>query len=319
MAMKSVCCNIASRAKMMAMKSVSKLRGQHNQMMYPQPEGVLSECMLKYGRELGDNSMFGQALTETGEGYKQLADIKYALEDSVKQNFIEPLQLLANKDLREVNHHRKKLTGRRLDYDCKKRKQQKGSTSVSEEEIHEAEEKFEESKQLAETAMMNLLENDAEQVSQLASFVDAELAFHQQSVDILQNVLSSLRSKCDEAGSRPKTHHVAKRVTSVRSTGSDRSPTTSQLYDSSPSSVYDPYSTASSSQNFSSTTAGGQGQATAEALYDFEPENQGEVSFHEGDIIQLISRVDDNWFEGSVGGKTGLFPVTYVKVLVDLP
>ena len=47
--------------------------------------------------------VLGTSLVETGEGYKQLADIKYSLEDNVKQNFIEPLNHLQSKDLKEVN------------------------------------------------------------------------------------------------------------------------------------------------------------------------------------------------------------------------
>ena len=45
----------------------------------------------------------GRALVEVGESYKQLAEIKYSMEDTVKQNFLEPLQSLQNKDLKEVN------------------------------------------------------------------------------------------------------------------------------------------------------------------------------------------------------------------------
>jgi len=45
---------------MVAMKGVSKLRGQHGQLLYPQPEGQLGECMTKYGRELGDDSVLGK-------------------------------------------------------------------------------------------------------------------------------------------------------------------------------------------------------------------------------------------------------------------
>ena len=45
----------------------------------------------------------GGSLVECGEGYKQMADFKYSLEDNVKQNFIEPLHHLQTKDLKEVN------------------------------------------------------------------------------------------------------------------------------------------------------------------------------------------------------------------------
>ena len=61
------------------------------------------------------------------------------------------------------------------------------------------------------------------------------------------------------------------------------------------------------------------GGPRAEALYDFEAENDAELAFREGDKITLLSRIDDNWYEGSVRGKTGLFAVDYVRVIVDLP
>jgi len=44
---------------MMAVKSISKLRGQTNHTLYPQPEGQLGECMTKYGKDLGEDSLYG--------------------------------------------------------------------------------------------------------------------------------------------------------------------------------------------------------------------------------------------------------------------
>ena len=55
-----------------------------------------------------------------------------------------------------------------------------------------------------------------------------------------------------------------------------------------------------------------------QALYDFDAENENELNFKEGDIIQLVTKVDDNWYEGSINGRTGLFPVSYVQVLVPI-
>ncbi|KAK7115351.1 hypothetical protein V1264_001234 [Littorina saxatilis] len=293
--------NPASRAKMQTMNTISKMRGQSKIGMYPQPEGNLGEYMIKDGRDLGDDSVFGQALQEAGESFKHLAEIKYNLEDNVKQNFIDPLQQMQNKDLKEVNHYRKKLSGRRLDYDCKRRKKEKGS-NVTEEEVRVAEDKFEESKNSAEVAMHNLLEAEEEQIAQLQAFISAQCDYHRQAMETLQTLLETLEIKRAEASAKPRSEHIPKRVSSFRRSES-------------PSSLQDMDGT-----DFGSTSVPNSSgkQPTARAIYDFVPESEGELGFQEGDMIQLISQVDDNWFEGSVHGKVGYFPINYVDVVVPI-
>ena len=60
-------------------------------------------------------------------------------------------------------------------------------------------------------------------------------------------------------------------------------------------------------------------QPSCQALYDFDAESPGELSFKEGDNIHLKTKIDENWYEGKLNGRTGYFPVTYVSVTVPLP
>jgi len=463
--------NPSVRAKMAAVKGISKLSGQAKASTYPQPEGTLGEAMLTYGNKLQDfdrESVFASSLIESGEALKGMADLKYALDDNVKQNYLEPLHHLQSKDLKEVAHHRKKLQGRKLDYDCKKRKQQSGG-GVPDKEIKQAEDKFSESLHLAQMGMHNIMEADVEQISQLMQFAEALLEYHKQCSEILQGLTDTLYSKTNAASSRQRREFTPKTLedlgvetssdynltapaveralrpsssnrsdqrsssTARSSSGSTSSFTqprpTSQPNFSTPLPNLDPWDTAEkvatappppndpgrggggaptapntgwtvfpesspapapraawgappttkqphamnnnaySSQNggyqshksnipasgtLISTSPGGSPvgtpthqpasqfssgfnsgvpsprhtpvstptkmtQPTAQALYDFEPENAGELGFKEGDMITLKQKVDENWFEGTYQGRTGFFPINYVTVVVPLP
>ncbi|XP_012261163.1 endophilin-A isoform X4 [Athalia rosae] len=326
--------NPTARAKMAAVKGISKLSGQAKASTYPQPEGVLGDCMQLYGKKMGEDSIFGLALIEMGDAMKQMADVKYSLDDNIKQNFLEPLHHLQTKDLKEVMHHRKKLQGRRLDFDCKRRRQAK------DDEIRQAEEKFAESLHLAQMGMFNLLENDVEQVAQLATFSEALLEYHQQCTEVLKVLTETLFLKKDEAANRPKLEFVPKTLADLNVEGiSDLNGGSYSLHGSSRagSPVHGdakrsqlelfPAGQPPQSANASPLPSPSKSpartpmnrQPCCTALYDFEPENPGELGFKENDTITLLNKIDDNWYEGSVNGRTGYFPVTYVQVVVPLP
>jgi len=46
-------------------------------------------------------------------------------------------------------------------------------------------------------------------------------------------------------------------------------------------------------------------------MYDFQPQEPGELEFRRGDIITVIDRSDQNWWEGEIGARRGYFPATY--------
>ncbi|XP_063305050.1 endophilin-A3 isoform X2 [Pelobates fuscus] len=291
--------NPAYRARLGMLNTMSKIRGQVKNTGYPQTEGLLGDCMLRYGRELGDDSEFGGALLDVGECMKQMAEVKDYLDINVKQNFIDPLQCLQDKDLKEILYHLKKLEGRRLDYDYKKKRHGK----IPDEEVRQAVEKFEESKELAERSMFNFLENDIEQVSQLAVLIEAALDYHRQCTHILEDLHSRLHNRINTASSRPRRELQSKSIMSTLEC-TDRLQHNGLSFNTS-------MTLSGSSVHFD--------QPCCRALYDFEPENEGELGFKEGDIITLTNQIDENWFEGMVNGESGFFPINYVEVVVSLP
>ncbi|XP_016138063.1 abl interactor 2-like isoform X1 [Sinocyclocheilus grahami] len=52
------------------------------------------------------------------------------------------------------------------------------------------------------------------------------------------------------------------------------------------------------------------------AIYDYMRDKEDELSFQEGDIIYVIKKNDDGWYEGVMSGTTGLFPGNYVESIM---
>ncbi|XP_014259643.1 E3 ubiquitin-protein ligase SH3RF1 isoform X2 [Cimex lectularius] len=53
------------------------------------------------------------------------------------------------------------------------------------------------------------------------------------------------------------------------------------------------------------------------ALYDFKMGNDDEegcLAFNKGDIIKVYRRVDENWAEGALGSRIGIFPLAFVEL-----
>lgn len=53
----------------------------------------------------------------------------------------------------------------------------------------------------------------------------------------------------------------------------------------------------------------------AKALYNFQAQNNRELSFKKGDLIYIKRQVDSNWYEGERNAVLGIFPTTYVEIL----
>uniref|UniRef100_A0A8C3KZL1 Intersectin 1 n=1 Tax=Chrysolophus pictus TaxID=9089 RepID=A0A8C3KZL1_CHRPC len=52
-------------------------------------------------------------------------------------------------------------------------------------------------------------------------------------------------------------------------------------------------------------------------MYDYTAQNDDELAFNKGQIINVLNKEDPDWWKGEVNGQVGLFPSNYVKLTTD--
>nr|XP_046228980.1 neutrophil cytosol factor 4 [Scatophagus argus] len=57
----------------------------------------------------------------------------------------------------------------------------------------------------------------------------------------------------------------------------------------------------------------------AEAMFDFRGNGKEELNLKKGEVIFLLQRVNVDWLEGTVNNQTGIFPLSFVKIIKPLP
>ncbi|NXK44780.1 SH319 protein, partial [Chauna torquata] len=57
----------------------------------------------------------------------------------------------------------------------------------------------------------------------------------------------------------------------------------------------------------------------AVVLHDFSAEQADDLDLRSGDTIYLLEKIDTEWYRGKCGNRTGMFPASFVKVVIDVP
>lgn len=276
---------------------------------YPQTEGALGDVMLRAGHDLDPQlSDYASALLDVGSALIEVADTKDAMDYQVHENFLLPLHELDEKQLKEIAGHRKKLQGRRLDYDCKKRKGNK----IAVEEVKMAQYKFEESKEICQQEMVKLMGNEVERIHQLSQLVCAMLENHKKSADTLERLLLLLNKRVHEASKRSGDAGKADKFAP-----SEESKATNQGKSEVSAKGTNPL--ANDSESDCKTEASTGKKPCCRAKCDYKGRKDGELSFVEGQVIMLSGKLDNEWFEGTLEGKFGKLPAEHVEILVDMP
>jgi son of sevenless len=64
-------------------------------------------------------------------------------------------------------------------------------------------------------------------------------------------------------------------------------------------------------------TAAPAGAMYVRALYDYDADDRTSLSFHEGDVIQVITQLESGWWDGVINGVRGWFPSNYCQVITS--
>ncbi|XP_012347882.1 sorbin and SH3 domain-containing protein 1 isoform X8 [Apis florea] len=58
-------------------------------------------------------------------------------------------------------------------------------------------------------------------------------------------------------------------------------------------------------------------EGQARAKFNFVAQTNLELSLAKGELVVLTRRVDENWYEGRIGNRKGIFPISYVEVITE--
>ncbi|KAI8914213.1 hypothetical protein EDD86DRAFT_187059, partial [Gorgonomyces haynaldii] len=275
---------------------------------------LTANAMLGFGSILSDESQYARVLLKVGQAEERLAIERAVYADQLKDGYLSCLE----RDLEAMKEYDKmvtKLENRRLDFDAKMNRMQraKKESPELEEETRVAQSKYEETLTQITELMIQLNSNDDMPCDALLRMVDDELSYHQRSLQILTDLKQSLGT------SRPVS--LAKRNSFKRS-ASDNSimqqqevtrkvpamAITSQMATITVGGVERQHSVPS--MNRQSTIP----KRYVRAVFDFDAENDGELSLRKGDVIQVLKEIDEGWWQGqSTDGRTGMFPSNYVE------
>lgn len=50
-----------------------------------------------------------------------------------------------------------------------------------------------------------------------------------------------------------------------------------------------------------------------EAIYQFDPQQAGDLALHVGDIVEVLEKPSAEWYKGRLHGHEGMFPSNYTK------
>ncbi|XP_050958059.1 rho GTPase-activating protein 44 isoform X9 [Labeo rohita] len=173
------------------------------------PLTILAQCMVEGAAVLGDDSLLGKMLKLCGDTEEKLAQELLVFEFQIERDVVEPLYVLAEVEIPNIQKQRKHLAKLVLDMDSARTRWQQSSKSSSHpsnvqqggakadslrEEMEETANRMEICRDQLSADMYNFVAKEIDYANYFQTLIEVQAEYHRKSLEILQSVLPQIKA-----------------------------------------------------------------------------------------------------------------------------
>ncbi|XP_061893196.1 rho GTPase-activating protein 44 isoform X4 [Entelurus aequoreus] len=172
------------------------------------PLTILAQCMIEGAAVLGDDSLLGKMLKMCGETEEKLAQELIDFEFQIERDVVEPLYVLAEVDIPNIQKQRKHLAKLVLDMDSARGRYHQSSKSSSHpstlqpgtkseslrEEMEEAATRMEICRDQLSADMYSFVAKEIDYANYFQTLIETQAEYHRKSLEILHNILPQIKA-----------------------------------------------------------------------------------------------------------------------------
>ncbi|XP_057202288.1 rho GTPase-activating protein 44 isoform X2 [Triplophysa rosa] len=173
------------------------------------PLTTLAQCMVEGAAVLGDDSLLGKMLQLCGDSEEKLAQELLVFEFQIERDVVEPLYVLAEVEIPNIQKQRKHLAKLVLDMDSARTRWQQSSKSSSHpsnaqqggakgdslrEEMEETANRMEICRDQLSADMYNFMAKEIDYANYFQTLIEVQAEYHRKSLEILQGVLPQIKA-----------------------------------------------------------------------------------------------------------------------------
>ncbi|XP_032632952.1 rho GTPase-activating protein 44 isoform X2 [Chelonoidis abingdonii] len=174
------------------------------------PLTTLAQCLMEGSAILGDDSLLGKMLKLCGEAEDKLAQELIHFELEVERDVIDPLFVLAEVEIPNIQKQRKHLAKLVLDMDSSRTRWQQSAKSSGlssnlqpsgakadalREEMEEAANRVEICRDQLSADMYNFVAKEIDYANYFQKLIEVQAEYHKKSLALLQNVLPQIKAQ----------------------------------------------------------------------------------------------------------------------------